>query len=209
MDSSYTQLTLATKVTITRILGIPVFVLLMIYYFISLERGEANEAYRYAALGLFITIIATDALDGYLARSRGEISKLGALLDPLADKLLVLSSLILLTRPNFTEFQPQLPVWFTVTLISRDGFLVLGYFVIYAVAHKVEVKPTWAGKASTFLVAITVGLVLVKAPTLLLNIFLGMSAACVVTSWWQYLRAGLKQMHHPVTNDAVVSDGND
>ena len=196
MDLNYTHLTLATKVTIVRILGIPVFVLLMIYYFLSLERGEPNELYRYAAFVFFVSIIATDALDGYLARSRGEITKLGILLDPIADKLLVLSSLILLTRPNFTELHPQLPIWFSLTIISRDAFLCLGYFVIHAVAQRVEVKPTWAGKASTFLVAITVSLVLLQVPDVVLYGAYALTISCVAISWWQYLRAGLGQMQH-------------
>ena len=195
MDSSYTHLTLATKVTIVRILGIPVFVVLMIYYFMSLKAGQPQEGYRIASLIFFVTIIATDALDGYLARSRGEVSKLGILLDPLADKLLVLSSLILLTRPQLPELDPQLPIWWSGMLISRDAFLVLGYFLIQSVAQKVEVRPTLAGKASTFLVAITVALVLTQVPDLWINIFLGLSAACVGISWIQYLLAGMKQMH--------------
>ena len=190
------ELTLATKVTIARILGIPVFILLMIYYFISLEKGVPNDNLRYVAFGFFVAIIATDALDGYLARSRNEVSTLGALLDPLADKMLVLSSLVLLTRPGFGELDPQLPVWFSVTLISRDAFLIVGYFVIHAVANHVDVEPSVAGKGSTFLVAITVGCVLMQVPDPVLNVFIALSALCVIVSWWQYLQSGLKQMHY-------------
>ena len=190
-----THLTLATKVTIVRILGIPVFVALMMYYFMSLENGAPNEMYRYVSFGFFVTIIVTDALDGYLARTRNEISRLGTILDPLADKLLVLASLILLTRPQLPALDPQLPIWFSVTLISRDVFLVLGYFVIHAVAGSVEVKPTLAGKASTFLVAITIGLVLLQVPDVVWQSFMGLTVMAVAVSWAQYLAAGLKQMH--------------
>ena len=195
-DHHLPQITLATKVTIVRILGIPVFVLLLLTYCISLGRGEPDEVYRWASLVMFILIIATDALDGYLARSRGEVSRLGQILDPLADKLLVLSALILLTRPYQPEFQPQLPVWFATLLISRDAFLIIGYFVVHAVKHeKVEVRPRLSGKLSTLLVAVTIALVLLPAPAWLLNAFLVVSGLCIATSWIQYLQDGLRQMH--------------
>ncbi|MBU4458958.1 MAG: CDP-alcohol phosphatidyltransferase family protein, partial [Verrucomicrobia bacterium] len=68
------RLTLATKVTLLRFLGIPIFVLMMVYYVLGLREGAADERYRIAALVTFLAVALTDALDGYLARSRGEIT---------------------------------------------------------------------------------------------------------------------------------------
>ncbi|MFT5494679.1 MAG: cardiolipin synthase [Kiritimatiellia bacterium] len=196
-DTHLPQITLATRVTIVRILGIPVFVLLMLYYFLSIRNGQPEESYRLASLVCFILIIATDALDGYLARSRDEVSRLGQILDPIADKLLVLSALVLLTRPYQEAFQPQLPLWFATLLISRDIFIVAGCLVIQSVKHKVEVRPRWSGKLSTFLVAGTIALVLLPAPQIVINGFLITSGICITISWFQYLQDGMKQLHTP------------
>ena len=144
-------ITLATRITIARILGIPVFILVLIYYKMSLVAGDPVDWYRYLALTLFIVIAATDALDGYLARTRDEESRLGAVLDPIADKALLLSAIILLTRPSVEVLWPQFPVAFTLLIISRDVVLVLGSFLIHWMTGHVEVRPRITGKISTFL----------------------------------------------------------
>jgi CDP-diacylglycerol--glycerol-3-phosphate 3-phosphatidyltransferase/cardiolipin synthase len=153
MDSSHanTPLTLATKVTIVRILGIPVFILMLIYYKMSLAAGEPVDAYRLWGLTLFVLIAVTDALDGFLARSRDEETRLGAILDPIADKALLLSAIILLTRPSLPELNPQFPVWFTLIIISRDVVLVAGSYLIHWMTGHVEVRPRLTGKIATCL----------------------------------------------------------
>ncbi len=148
-QQSHTSITLATKVTLFRILGIPVFILLMIYYKMSLAEGDPNEYQRMLALTLFIVIALTDALDGYLARTRNEITRLGAILDPLADKALLLSAIILLTRPSLPELQPQFPVIITMIVISRDAVLLAGTFIIHWLSGSIEVNPRISGKLAT------------------------------------------------------------
>lgn len=143
--------TLATRVTLARILGIPVFIVLVVYYLLGLERGDPSPTLRWWAFGLFTAVAATDALDGYLARSRNEVSPLGRVLDPLADKSLLLSALILLTRPDIPALTPHIPVWFTALVISRDVLLVGGYFLVRYLAGSVHVQPRWAGKVATVL----------------------------------------------------------
>jgi len=97
VNQAKARITLATKITMVRLLGVPVFVVLLLYYLAGIREGAAHEIYRLSALILFIVIAATDALDGYLARRRGEITRLGSILDPIADKALMLSSLVLLS----------------------------------------------------------------------------------------------------------------
>ena len=163
MDTTekHTMLTLANKITILRILGVPVFILMLVYYTMGLAQGNAQEIYRSVALVIFIVLASTDALDGYYARSRNEITTLGRMLDPIADKSLLLSGLILLTRPSLPGLLPHIPIWFTLLVISRDVVLIFGSMVIHALVGHVEVKPRVVGKIATFIQMVTIVWVLV------------------------------------------------
>lgn len=190
------HLTLATKVTIVRILGIPVFVLLLMYYNLSLGAGQPDDRFRVAALAVFAAISLTDALDGYLARSRGEITLLGKILDPLADKLLLLSAVVMLTRPSLSGAREQLPVWFALTVISRDTILLLGFGVVHHVSGRVEVRPRLIGKAATFLQMATVVWLLAVAerPGFLFRWIAAAAAVCTAVSGILYIFDGLKRL---------------
>jgi CDP-diacylglycerol--glycerol-3-phosphate 3-phosphatidyltransferase len=194
------HLTLATRVTVLRILGVPFFLLLMVYYNLSLPTGNPVDAFRIGALALFAGIALTDALDGYLARSRGEITPLGRMLDPLADKLLLLSAVAALTRPSLAAFRTQLPIWFSLTVISRDVFLLLGYLVVHHHSGSFEVRPRLAGKIATFLQMATVVWLLASVVKPHLSFFWLAAAAAAFTgfSGLQYLFDGLRrlELHH-------------
>lgn len=186
-------LTLATRVTLLRILGIPVFIALMLYHLLALEDGAADSVYRWWALGVFALVAATDALDGYLARARNEVSNLGRVLDPLADKALLLSALILLTRPDLDALTPHIPVWYTALVISRDVLAVGGYFLIRHLAGSVHVQPRWTGKLATVLQMATILWVLAQAPD---RHFLGLvlaAGAFTAIAGIQYLIDGIRQ----------------
>ena len=90
---------------VSRIAFVPVFITLLIYYRAGLVSGTPVEDFRWTALVIFVAVAATDALDGYLARSRNEVTDFGRMLDPIADKLLVVSSLLLLTRPGLLALE--------------------------------------------------------------------------------------------------------
>jgi len=91
------SLTLANRITLLRLFCVPFFVLLLLYYEKSVAIGQNNEALRIAASIVFIITFLSDALDGYIARSRNQISHLGTILDPMADKALLLSGLVMLS----------------------------------------------------------------------------------------------------------------
>ncbi len=146
-----TVFTLANKITIVRIATIPVFVLALIYYLASVARQEPNETYRFAALVIFTAAALSDALDGYFARSRNEVTRLGRILDPIADKSLLLAAIILLTRLRYPTMAPHFPIWFTLLVISRDAILILGALIVHALAGAVEVWPRIVGKIATVL----------------------------------------------------------
>ena len=117
-------MTTANKITIVRILLIPAFVTMAIYYGQSVQRGEPQEWQRYAAIIIFLVAAVSDGLDGYIARRYNQRSTLGVILDPIADKGLLLSGIITLSISNWSESNPELrqfPVWFPVLVITRDA----------------------------------------------------------------------------------------
>ena len=190
------RLTLATKVTITRLLGVPVFIVVLVYYLLGLHQGEDNVIERMVALALFVAVALTDALDGYLARSRNEVTDLGRLLDPIADKALLLSGLILLTRPSMPALAPHIPVWFTALVISRDVFLVFGSFLIHLLAGHLRVQPRFSGKVATVFQMATIIWVLIGGAARIFNWFVGLAAVLTAISWLQYIVDGARQLAH-------------
>jgi cardiolipin synthase (CMP-forming) len=102
-----------------------------------------------------------DGLDGYVARRYHQHSELGAMLDPLADKILLVSGIILLSVDS-RDYFVAIPRWFTVTIISRDVLLIIGWAVIHYTLGKVTVRPRLAGKLATVLQMATVLWTLLK-----------------------------------------------
>ena len=136
------NLTVANQLTILRIVLIPAFVLLVVY-------GRLGTA-----LLVFITAGATDALDGLIARRAGQRTSLGAWLDPMADKLLLVTTFIVLTLPGI-ELTNHLPLWLTVVVISRDIVIVGVVAIVNLAIGPRTFRPSFLGKATTaaFIVA--------------------------------------------------------
>ena len=130
------NLTFANQLTILRIVLIPAFVLLVVY-------GRLG-----AALLVFITAGATDAFDGLIARRAGQRTSLGAWLDPMADKLLLVTTFIVLTLPGIT-LTNHLPIWLTVAVISRDIVIVGVVAVVNLAVGPRTFRPSLLGKATT------------------------------------------------------------
>jgi CDP-diacylglycerol--glycerol-3-phosphate 3-phosphatidyltransferase len=154
-------MTTANKITIARILMIPVFVLMAIYYGRSVQRGEPLDWQRWAAIIIFIVAAASDGIDGYIARHYNQKSRLGVVLDPLADKGLLLAAIITL---SFSNWSYEFPLWFPVLVIARDIVIVAGAFVLHFMNGTVKVKPSWTGKVATFLQMVAIGLCMLQWP---------------------------------------------
>lgn len=137
---------LANQITIFRILLIPVFIGLVIYYGKSVQEGMADESLRHWATGVFATAALSDALDGWIARRFNQKSRLGAILDPLADKLLILSALVSL---SFTGWRPPFPLWFPLLIIFKDIASIGAAFLIDHLAGKCQIQAHWTGKVTT------------------------------------------------------------
>lgn len=132
------MLTLANRLTIFRILMTPVITVLLLYRHVGL------------ALALFLLAGISDGLDGFIARSRKEKTTLGMVLDPVADKLLLMSAVVTLT------ILKELPRWFAVILVSRDILLIGGAVILYMFLGKVAMPPSWLGKITTGFQLVTV-----------------------------------------------------
>lgn len=174
------MLTLPNFLTLLRIVAIPVFLILL-----------ANGSHA-AAFMLFLAAGVTDTVDGALARLTDSRSELGAVLDPMADKLLLLSSFVVL------GYDGVIPVWLAVLVILRDVIVVLGYGAVFVVDHEwMEVAPSRLGKLSTFFQLFTVGFALmsVARPALPLatvsEILRSVTGAVTAVSGIQYVYRGL------------------
>jgi len=129
-------LTAANQLTLLRMLLIPALVILILY-------GVNGWA-----LAVFVIAGATDAMDGLLARWWGQRTSLGAVLDPIADKLLVLSTFVVLTLPDL-DLPNQFPLWLTVLVMSRDIIIVVTALIVNFTVGPRRFPPTLLGKAAT------------------------------------------------------------
>jgi len=130
------SLTAANQLTITRMLLIPAFVILLMY------------GYRGWALLTFFGAALTDLFDGLIARWTGQKTTLGAWLDPMADKLLLMTMFVMLTLPDIGA-PNRLPLWFTVLVISRDVCIVATVAVFNLALGRRTFRPSMFGKVAT------------------------------------------------------------
>jgi CDP-diacylglycerol--glycerol-3-phosphate 3-phosphatidyltransferase len=139
-------MTTPNKITIARICMIPVFVMMALYYGRSVAAAHPQETLRWAAIVVFVLAAASDGIDGYIARRYNQMSQLGVILDPIADKGLLLSGIITLSVSNW---QYEFPLWFPVLVISRDILIVAGAVALHYMNGSFKVRPSWLGKTAT------------------------------------------------------------
>ena len=187
-------MTLANKITIIRILLIPVFVLVCIDYIRDYRHGQPQEWERILACAIFVLAAVSDGVDGYIARRYHQKSELGTFLDPLADKALLVSALILLSRDSGEAFA-QLPLWFTVLVISRDIILLAGTVLIHILVGQATSRPRLVGKCATFFQMITLGWVLLKIDKPPHEWPMILAGVCTFASGVWYLFDGVKQLN--------------
>jgi CDP-diacylglycerol--glycerol-3-phosphate 3-phosphatidyltransferase len=183
-------MTLPNQITIGRILLIPVFVVLAIYYGKSTLAGHPDESLRHATIGVFLLAALSDGVDGWLARRYNLKSRLGAILDPIADKGLMLTAIITL---SVTKWPYELPVWYPVLVIARDMIIVGGCGVLHLLNHHLEVRPSLLGKISTFLQMLTVSIVMLQWSWAESVVWI--SGIITLLSGMGYLAEGIRQLH--------------
>jgi cardiolipin synthase len=179
-----TALTPANQLTLLRMLLIPAFVILVVY-------GHLGWA-----LFVFATAGVTDGLDGLIARRSGQKTRLGAWLDPMADKLLLVTTFIVLTLPGL-GLANRLPIWLTVLIISRDVVIVLTVAIITLATGPRTFQPTIFGKTATATYIVT-------AVIAMLFNYLGYHSALVDAAVWASLAITLISGFHYMWHAARI-----
>ena len=188
------SLTLANRITILRILFVPLFILLIIYYNAGIRHHNPAMILRWSATVLFLITVVLDAVDGYIARTRNQITKLGTIIDPLADKALLLSGLLLLANSPVNAFGIKIPQWFLLIVLSRDCFLVIGAVIIHIITGNVTVQPRISGKGATIFQIMIISSALIGLPAEVFKIILWIAASLVILSATQYTFDGIGQL---------------
>jgi cardiolipin synthase len=190
-------MTTANKITIVRILMIPAFVTMAIYYGQSIQRGAPLEWQRYSAIVIFLLAAMSDGLDGYVARRYNQRSSLGVILDPIADKGLLLSGIITLSITNWSELDPgygRFPAWFPVLVITRDVVILVGAVVLHLLNGRVQVKPSWTGKVATVCQMCAIAWVMLQLHFLPLIFVVICAGAFTLVSGVIYVMEGVRQL---------------
>ncbi|MSR76919.1 MAG: CDP-diacylglycerol--glycerol-3-phosphate 3-phosphatidyltransferase [Candidatus Omnitrophica bacterium] len=132
---------LPNYITLFRILIVPFFFTQLVSYHPGEEHG------RVLALSILLAACLSDAIDGFLARALNQQTALGRFLDPLADKLLILSGFLGLLFVTHLPYRP--PLWITVTIVFRELIIILGLLVLFLIKEKIEIRPNLLGKFCT------------------------------------------------------------
>ena len=173
-----TIFSLANQLTLGRLLLVPVLVILVVY-------GHSGWA-----LITFVVAGITDGLDGLIARRSGGPTNLGALLDPMADKLLLVSTFVVLTLPGL-DLANHLPIWLTVLVISRDVIIVLTVAVVNLAVERFTFPPSSLGKVATFVYILTGSITLffnyLERPSIFVEMAIWLSLAVTVASGFHYI----------------------
>lgn len=161
------MLTLPNKISLSRIL----FILPLVF---CITQVQHNNHYRYVCFLLMLIIGLSDVLDGYIARKRNEITKLGMYLDPVADKLVLIVSCIILSSDRIWP-EPRLPDWIPIVIVCRDSLLIFGSVALLLITGKVNCQPTILGKASTCIQTIAI-----------ISVFIGnyIPLHVLIPIWW-------------------------
>jgi len=177
---------------------IPAFVMMAIYYGQSVQRGSPLEWQRYTAIVIFLIAAVSDGLDGYVARRYNQRSSLGAVLDPIADKGLLLSGIITLSISNWNEVDPdygRFPAWFPVLVITRDAVILVGAAILhYFIGNKMKVRPSWTGKVATVCQMCAIAWVMLHLRFLPLLLVVIVAGVFTLISGVIYVIAGVRQL---------------
>ncbi len=175
-------------ISVFRVLLVPLFLGSLFYW------KPEHLHYRYIPTSIFLIAALSDALDGFIARTRNQQTRLGMMIDPLADKILLMSGFIALTFLSNLPEGVSIPVWLTLIVISRDVLLTLGAVMIHAIHGKFDPCPNFLGKLTTFFQMILIIALLAGAHVWYVNTVIGLVAVLTALSGVAYMRLGAKTL---------------
>jgi len=153
---------------------------------------------RFTAITIFLVAAVSDGLDGYIARRYKQRSSLGVILDPIADKGLLLSGIITLSISNWSEIDPQygkFPAWFPVLVITRDAVILVGAIILhFFIGNKIKVKPSWTGKVATVCQMCAIAWVMLQLRFLPLIFVVIVAGIFTLVSGIIYVMQGVRQL---------------
>jgi cardiolipin synthase len=130
------------RISLLRLIMVAPFLILVMY------QDDWGHWARHCAIAIFALMAASDVLDGQLARRLGQRTRLGAILDPLADKVLIISSVVLLSMQQFNK-DYTIPNWVVVVVVGKDLWMIIGFVVLFLVTDRFRVQAMVFGKIST------------------------------------------------------------
>ncbi len=183
---------LANWISIFRIILIPFFVCTIVYY------SPEKDYLRYISLVIFFAAVISDGIDGYIARTRRLKTRLGSLLDPLADKLLLSASFITMAVVQEIPSAIRLPLWIAVLVISRDIILALGSLLVHLLTGNLKITPSFLGKLTTVFQMFTIICILLQLPFSFL--IWDVAAFFTIASGFDYMYKGSKLLSNAGIN---------
>ena len=207
------KLSWASRITILRILLIIPFVSFMLKINDPALSSDVQNAMRYISIVIFLVMAVSDGIDGYLARRKKQITKLGAFLDPIADKLLMTCACLLLASQKGHVEGFLLPPTVVVLIIGKDLFLLIGFIIVYLITSRIHIAPVFIGKLATTLQLSMVAGILIAPETSgvlfgwiwFLRILWWSAAGTAILTTLIYIRNGsryIEQYEQSLTNNS-------
>ena len=142
------MISLPTKITFIRIILTPIIIFLILINHEKIQKFGLESSHTYWILTLFSIAIISDIVDGYLSRKFNLITRLGSFLDPIADKILIISTTLVLT---YVDCGNPLPIYYTTLIVARESIQISGAISIGIISGDITIKHHWTGKIATFL----------------------------------------------------------
>ena len=191
------MISLPTKITFIRIILTPIIIFLILIHHEKIQEFGLKSSQTYWILTLFSIAIISDIVDGYLSRKFNLITRLGSFLDPIADKILIISTTLVLT---YVDCGNPLPIYYTSLIVARESIQISGAISIGIISGDITIKHHWTGKIATFLQILMVYCSLILESVSFCFSLSLLTSFFAIWSAIMYIHNGLVQL--PSTHDA-------